>query len=216
MGESPCLHGISPLWKGDFFMKHNKTLKYIAKIAVLSAVAAILMLFEIPLWFAPSFYELDFSELPILIGGFALGPVAAVLMELIKNLLNLLMNGTSTAFVGEFANFVTGCAFVLPAALIYKYKKTLKGAIVGLVAGTLSLVLVGALINYFILIPTFSSMYGMSIEDIVELGTKANGAITDLPTLIVFAVMPFNLLKAAACSILTMLLYKRLSKILHI
>lgn len=197
-------------------MQKNKTLKYIARLAVLSAIAAILMLLELPLWFAPPFYELDFSELPILLGGFALGPGAAVLMELIKNLLNLLMNGTSTAFVGEFANFVTGCAFVLPAALIYKHKKTLKNAIVGLLVGTVSLVGVGALINYFVLIPAFSSLYGMPIDAIVAMGTQVNGAITSLPTLIVFAVMPFNLLKAAACSVLTLLLYKRLSRILHI
>lgn len=197
-------------------MKKNTGLKYIAKVGVLSAVAALLMLLEIPLWFAPSFYELDLSELPILIGGFALGPWAAVLIELLKNLLNLIMNGTSTAFVGEFANFVTGCALVLPAALIYKYKKTLKGAILGLAVGALSLVVVGAAINYFVLIPAFSSLYGLPIEAIVAMGTKVNGAIKDLPTLIVFAVMPFNLLKAIVCSLLTMLLYKRLSKILHI
>ena len=197
-------------------MRKNTTLKYVAKVGVLSAVAAILMLFEIPLWFAPSFYELDLSELPILIGGFALGPLAAVLMELVKNLLNLLMNGTTTAFVGEFANFVTGCAFVLPATLIYKYHKTRKGAIIGLSVGALSLVVVGAVMNYFVLIPTFSSFYGLPIDAIVAMGTKVNGAITDLTTLIVFAVMPFNLLKAAVCSLLTMLLYKRLSKILHI
>jgi riboflavin transporter FmnP len=197
-------------------MRKTKTLKYIAKVGVLSAVAAILMLFEIPLWFAPSFYELDLSELPILIGGFALGPMAAVLMELVKNLLNLLMNGTSTAFVGEFANFVTGCAFVLPATLIYKYHKSRKGALIGLGIGALSLVAVGALINYFVLIPAFSTLYNLPLDAIVAMGTQVNGAITDLPTLIVFAVMPFNLLKAVICSLLTMLLYKRLSKILHI
>jgi riboflavin transporter FmnP len=196
-------------------MKRNQALKYITKIAVLSAVASILMLFEIPLGFAPSFYKLDFSELPILIGGFALGPGAAVLMELIKNLLNLLMNGTSTAFVGEFANFVTGCALVLPATLIYKYNKSLKGAILGFVVGAVSLVSVGSLMNYFVLIPAFSSFYGLPIDAIVAMGTKVNAAITDLKTLIVFAVVPFNLIKAAACSILSLLLYKRLSKILH-
>ena len=197
-------------------MKQNKTIKYIARVAVLSAIASLLMLLELPLWFAPPFYELDFSELPILLGGFALGPAAAVLMELIKNLLNLLMNGTDTAFVGEFANFVTGCALVLPATLIYKYKKTLKGAILGLVVGAVSLMTVGSLMNYFVLIPAFSSFYGMPIDAIVAMGTKVNGAIVDLKTLIVFAVVPFNLLKAAACSVLSLLMYKRLSKILHI
>lgn len=197
-------------------MKQNKTIKYIARVAVLSAIASLLMLLELPLWFAPPFYELDFSELPILLGGFALGPAAAVLMELIKNLLNLLMNGTDTAFVGEFANFVTGCALVLPATLIYKYKKTLKGAILGLAVGAVSLMTVGSLMNYFLLIPAFSSFYGMPIDAIVAMGTKVNGAIVDLKTLIVFAVVPFNLLKAAACAVLSLLMYKRLSKILHI
>ncbi len=197
-------------------MKQNSSLKYIVKIGVLSAVAVILMLFDMPLWFAPSFYKIDFSELPILLGGFALGPLAAVLMELIKNLLNLLINGTTTAFVGEFANFVTGCAFVLPAALIYKHKKSHKTAILGLAVGTVGLVIVGALINYFVLIPAFSSLYGLPIDQIVAMGTAVNAAITDLKSLIVFAVVPFNLIKALVCSLLSLLLYKRLSKILHI
>lgn len=194
----------------------NKNLKYIVKIGILSAVAAVLMLFELPLWFAPPFYKLDFSEIPILIGSFALGPLAGVIMELLKNLLNLLMNGTTTAFVGEFANFVTGCAFVLPAALIYKHKKSLKNALIGLAVGTLSLVLVGAAMNYYILVPTFSELYHLPLENIVAMGTAVNASISDLKTLIIFAVMPFNLLKSVACSAVTLLLYKRVSKILHI
>ncbi len=198
-------------------MKKSIDLKYIAKIGVLGAVAAVLMLFELPLWFAPPFYKLDFSEIPILIGGFALGPAAAIIMELLKNLLNMLLDGGSTtAYVGEFANFVTGCAFVFPAALIYKYKKSIKTAIVGLAIGTLSLVLVGALLNYYLLVPAFSVLYNMPIENIVSMGSAVNASISDLKTLIIFAVMPFNLLKAAVCSAVTMLLYKRVSKILHI
>ena len=105
--------------------KRSKTLHYIIKIAILAAIASVIMLFEFPLWFAPGFYKLDLSETVILMGSFAMGPVAGVLIELLKNLLNILINGTTTAYVGEFANFVTGCAIVLPAALIYKYKKTL-------------------------------------------------------------------------------------------
>ena len=194
----------------------NSKLKYIVKIGILSAVAAVLMLFELPLWFAPPFYKLDFSEIPILIGSFALGPMAGVIMELLKNLLNLLMDGTTTAFVGEFANFVTGCAFVLPAALIYKHKKSLKNALVGLAFGTLSLVIVGAAMNYYILVPTFSELYHLPLENIVAMGTAVNASISDLKTLIIFAVMPFNLLKSVACSAVTLLLYKRVSKILHI
>ncbi len=197
-------------------MKRKIDLKYIAKIGILSAVAAVLMLFELPLWFAPPFYKLDFSEIPILVGSFALGPLAGALMELIKNLINLLLDGTTTAFVGEFANFVTGCAFVLPAALIYKHKKTLKNAIIGMTAGTICLVFVGALMNYFVLVPAFSKLYELPLETIVSMGTTVNASIVDLKTLIIFAVMPFNFLKSIACSAATLLLYKRVSKILHI
>ena len=101
--------------------------RMIVCVGMLAAISTILMLFEFPLPFlAPGFYELDFSEVPILIGAFALGPVAGVLTELVKVLLNLVINGTQTAFVGEFANFVMGCMFVLPASLIYKMKKSRK------------------------------------------------------------------------------------------
>ena len=107
--------------------------RMIVCVGMLAAISTILMLFEFPLPFlAPGFYELDFSEVPILIGAFALGPVAGVLTELVKVLLNLVVNGTQTAFVGEFANFVMGCMFVLPASLIYKMKKSRKHAVMGL------------------------------------------------------------------------------------
>ena len=98
--------------------------KMIAQIGMLGAIAVVLMLFEIPLPFAPSFYEIDFSEVPVLIGCFTMGPMAGVLIELIKIILNLCINGSVTAGVGEVANFVIGCALVLPAAFIYKRKKT--------------------------------------------------------------------------------------------
>lgn len=195
--------------------KRSKTLHYIIKIAILAAIASVIMLFEFPLWFAPGFYKLDLSETVILMGSFAMGPVAGVLIELLKNLLNILINGTTTAYVGEFANFVTGCAFVLPAALIYKYKKTFKGALCGMIVGTLSLAAVGALINYFVLIPAFSKLYKLPIDNIIEMGSKVNPLVGDLKTLVVFAVAPFNIVKGVICSILSMILYKRLSNILH-
>ena len=198
-------------------MKHNRSaaIKYIAKIGVLSAAAAILMLFEFPLWFAPGFYKLDLSETVILIGGFALGPAAGALIELLKNLLNLLLNGTTTAFVGEFANFVTGCVFVVPAALIYRHKKSLKSAILGMAVGSVSLAIVGSLLNYFVLIPTYVEMYKMPLDAIIAMAGEVNGAVTDLKSMIVFAVAPFNLLKGIICSVLASLLYKRVSGILH-
>lgn len=194
----------------------SNKIHYVVKIAILSALAAIIMLFEFPLPFAPGFYKLDLSEVVILMGGFAMGPIAAVLIELLKNLINILLNGTATAFVGEFANFLIGCALVVPASIIYKYKKSFKGAIISLVIGTLTLALVGSLTNYFVLIPAYSEFYHMELDKIVSAGTSVNPLVSDLKTLIVFAVAPFNLVKGLLCSLLNLLLYKRVSKPLHI
>ena len=194
----------------------SNKIHYVVNIAILSALAAIIMLFEFPLPFAPGFYKLDLSEVVILMGGFAMGPIAAVIIELLKNLINILLNGTATAFVGEFANFLIGCALVVPASIIYKYKKSFKGAIISLVIGTLTLALVGSLTNYFVLIPAYSEFYHMELDKIVSAGTSVNPLVSDLKTLIVFAVAPFNLVKGLLCSLLNLLLYKRVSKLLHI
>ena len=194
----------------------RKTINYVVKIAILAALSAVIMLLEFPLPFAPGFYKLDLSEAVILMGGFAMGPVAAAVIELIKNLINILLNGTTTAFVGEFANFLTGCALVVPASLIYKYHKTLKGAIVSLAVGTFSLVIIGSTFNYFVLIPAFSSMYHMPLDEIISMGSKVNPLVSDLKTLVMFAVAPFNIVKGVLCSLINLLLYKRVSKVLHI
>ena len=137
----------------SFLEKNRKNINAITKIAVLTAVASVVMLLEFPLWFAPGFYKLDLSEAVILLGGFAMGPSAAILIELLKNLINLLLNGTTTAYIGELSNFIIGCSFVVPASFIYKYKKTKKGAMISLCVGVLSLGIVGGLLNYFVLIP---------------------------------------------------------------
>ncbi len=194
-------------------MKRNK-LVYMTKISVLAVISALLMLLEFPLPFAPAFYELDLSEIAVLIAGFALGPLAGVLTELIKVLLNLIMNGTMTAFVGEFSNFLIGISFVLPASLIYKKNKSLKGAIIGMAVGTLSLGVIGAILNYFVLVPAYSKFL-VSMDTIIEMGNKVNPSIDGLLTLILFATVPFNLLKGVICSTVTALVYKRVSPILH-
>ncbi|MBE6682572.1 MAG: ECF transporter S component [Ruminococcaceae bacterium] len=188
---------------------------YITKIACLGAIATILMLFEFPLPFAPAFYELNFSEVAVLVAGFALGPLAAVWTELIKIILNLIINGTDTAFVGEISNFLMGVAFVLPAAFIYQKKKSLSGAVIGMVTGTLSLVIVSAVVNYFIMIPAYVRFMGFEMEMIIGLGNKVNSSITNLTSLILLATVPFNLVKGVACSLLSALIYKRISPILH-
>ena len=196
--------------------KSKTSIRYMARVAVLTAIASVLMLWEFPLWFAPGFYKLDISEAVILMGGFALGPGAAILIEFLKNLINILLNGTTTAYIGEMANFITGCAFVVPAAVIYKYHKNKKSALISMVAASLSLMVIGSLLNYFVLIPAFSRFYNLPVEDIIGMGAAVNPLVTDLKSLVVWAVAPFNLAKGVICSTLAMLLYKRVSKILHI
>ena len=182
----------------------------ITQIAMMGAAAVILMLFEIPLPFAPSFYEIDFSEVPVLIGCFTMGPMAGVLIELVKVLLNLLINGTVTAGIGEAANFLIGCAFCVPAGLIYQRLHSRKGAVIGMTAGTVVMTVVGSLINAFVLLPA----YTMSLETIIGMGTAVNPAITNITTLVLFAVVPFNLLKGVLVSIIVLLIYKKISPIL--
>lgn len=191
-----------------------KSARGITAMAMLSAISVILMLFEIPLWFAPSFYEIDFSEVPVLIGAFALGPLAGVVIELLKILLNLAINGTMTMFVGEFANFLIGIAFVVPAAIIYQRKKTKKSAMIGLVIGTVFMVLVGAVLNAYVLIPAFAKAFQMPIKTIVEMGTMVNPGIQSLWDLILLAVVPFNLLKGVLVSFVTGLIYKGVSSLI--
>ena len=192
--------------------KRKLSTNMITKIALLSALAGVLMLFETPLWFAPSFYKLDLSELAVMMGGLTLGPAAAALIELIKILLNFVLNGTVTGGVGEIGNLIVGCAFVVPAAYIYKRWHSMKGMILGMVMGITCLVVLGSIVNYFVLLPVYSVVYGQPLEFFIQMGNALNPAIVDLKTFILFAVAPFNLLKGVLISILSALLYSLLGK----
>lgn len=195
-------------------MKRKIEIRELTIIGMLGAIATVLMLFEIPLPFAPPFYEIDFSEVPVLIGCFALGPVAGVLIEFVKILLNLIINGTATAGVGELANFCIGCSFCIPAGIIYKRKKSKKGAMVGLISGTLIMTFLGCFINAYIMLPTYAKAFQIPIDGLIEMGTKVNASITDLFTFVMFAVVPFNLLKGILVSVVVMLIYKKISPII--
>lgn len=188
---------------------------YISYIAIFSCIAGLLMLVEVPLFFAPGFYKLDLSEIPVLICTFYLGPVSGVCAEFVKVMVKLLLKGTTTAFVGDFANFAVGCSFVLPASIIYHAKPGKKTALIGMVAGTLVMTIFGSAFNAIYLLPKFSALYVMPLDAIVAMGTKVNSAINSVSTLVLFAVVPFNLLKGVVVSALTFLLYKRISPILH-
>ena len=189
--------------------------KRLAFIGMFSAISTVLMLFELPLWFAPGFYKLDFSEIPVLICSFAMGPVAGIFVELCKVLLKLVIKGTSTAFVGDFANFVIGSTLILPAAIIYQFRKTKKGAIIGVIVGTLVMTVFGSAFNAVYLLPKFAQLYGMSLDAIIQMGTAVNPSITNVSTLVLFAVVPMNLLKGVLDSIVVVLIYKYISRVMH-
>ena len=194
-------------------MPKRRGARYVAFVAMFGAIAAVLMLFEIPLFFAPSFYKIDLSEIPVLMCSFYLGPVAGVICELLKIIVKLLLKGTSTMFVGDFANFVVGCTFVLPATAIYHAKKSKRMAIIGMAVGTVCMTTFGSFFNALYLIPQFSKLFGMPIDVIVGMGTAVNPSIVSVNSLVLFAVVPFNLLKGTVVSLLTFLLYKRLARV---
>ncbi|MCR5440724.1 MAG: ECF transporter S component [Lachnospiraceae bacterium] len=186
-----------------------------ASIGLLSALSAILMLIEFPMPFAPSFYKLDLSELPVLIGAFAFGPAAGVMIEFIKIVLKLFIKGTSTAFVGELANFAVGVSFILPASVIYYAKKTRKTATLSCLVGTICITIFGTVFNAVYLLPAFAKLYGMPLEAIIDMGSKVNPFAGDNVYSFVFAcVAPLNLIKGSLNSLLTLLVYKMISPVL--
>ncbi len=186
----------------------------LAIIGVFSAISFVLMLFEFPLFFAPGFYKFDFSDIPALIGGFAAGPLVGVMIEFIKVLLNIVLQGTTTGFVGEIANFVVGAALVVPATIIYRFKKTRKMALIGSLAGTICISIVGATLNAFFLLPAYAVLFGSGVDSFIAAGTAINPAVTNLFTFCALCVAPFNLVKGIADSAITFLVYKQLSPIL--
>lgn len=195
--------------------KSSKAIATAVKIGILGALAAAVMMLEFPIVvIAPSFYEMDFSEVIVLLGGFSMGPAAAAAIEAIKIIVNLLLGGSTTVGVGELANFLIGCSLVVPASLIYKYKKTRKSAFIGLAAGTVLMVAVGCLLNAYVLLPTYAKAFGVDLQSFIDMGAAINSRITNVATFAILAVAPFNLLKGVLSSAITLLLYKKISPIL--
>ncbi len=189
-------------------------LRMMTATAMFGALAGLLMLLEFPLPFiAPSFYKIDLSEIPVMIGTFAFGPVQGVVIELIKILIKLILKGTSTGFVGELANFIIGCAMILPAGIIYKVKKTKKAAIIGMLVSTVFMSVVGVFLNAFVMIPLYARF--MPVDAIIQAGKDIIPAVTDTFTFCVFCVLPFNLMKGIIDSVIVAFIYKPLSRLIH-
>ena len=194
-------------------MRKVSPARRVSIIGICAAIAAVLHMLDFPLLFlAPGFYKLDFSELPVLLCGFYLGPSATVLCEGVKIILKLMLKSTSTAFVGDLANFVVGCSFVLPATIWYHTHKSKHSAIIGLVLGTLSMSIFGSAFNAIYLLPKFAELYGMPLEAIIAMGADINANIHNVTTFVMICVAPLNLVKGTVISVLTMLLYKRVAR----
>ena len=178
--------------------------------AVLSAISFILAFFEFPVPLSPSFARMDLSDLPALIGAFAYGPMSGILIEFVKNALQLFTS--STGGIGELANFIMGSSFVVTAGLIYKSHKTKKTAMIACLIASVTMGIVAAIVNYFILLPVFEAF--MPLDQLIASFGEFIPFIKTKLDVVLFNAFPFNLLKGIGISIVTMLLYKRLSPIL--
>ena len=199
--------------KADSKASRKIMIRRIAATAILTAMAVLLMYLEIPLPFMPVFLKFDFAELPALIGAFALGPVWAVVIELLKNLIHLPV--TQTMGIGEMSNFVTGVIYVVTAGLIYKKIRTRKGAAISMVASTIVLALIAVPVNAFITLPLYASAMGFSTEAIIGMCTEVNPLVKDKISLLLAVFVPFNLFKGIVVGLITFFVYKPISKLIN-
>jgi len=193
--------------------KQAYALNGIVKIALLSAIAVALTFISMPIPIFPAFLKIDLGDLPSLIGGFALGPVAGIIVEFIKNVFNFIFKNDGTGGVGNLSNFIVGISFVVPASIIYMRNRTKKAAVIGMIVGIISMVILSSLSNYYLIVPLYAKLFSM--EAIMAAMSQANPNITDMKTYIIYAVIPFNIIKGTIISLITLLLYKKVSPILH-
>lgn len=191
----------------------NEKLNRLVKVSLLGVIGFLLMFIEVATPIFPSFLKIDISDLPALIGAFALGPAAGIGIEFLKNILHGIFAG-GTAFIGELANFAVGSVLAFTAGYIYNKNKSKNTAAVALGVGTITMSIAAAVLNYFILLPLYEKVLNFPISAVVAMGNKINGNITDLSTFVIWAIVPFNLLKGVILTALTLAVYKSVSPIL--
>ncbi len=196
-------------------MKQKMSVKKIALIGMLGALAGVLMTYiRFPLPFMPPFMDFDFSAIPEMIGGFVLGPASAMMIIVVKILIKLALNGTSTMFTGELSNLIVSAAYVIPAVLIYRKNRTKNGAIIGMSVGLVLNVIVATLSNLYLILPFYINLMGFTQEGIIGMVNGINPLVTDMTTFVVLGVVPFNVIKYGVASIVTAFLYKRVSPVM--
>lgn len=195
--------------------RRSNSVKTVAFVGMLGALSCVLHLFRFPLPFVPAFYDFDIAELPALFAGFFMGPVAGCGVVLVKCVLKILFQGSQTVFVGDLSNLLGSMTFILTASLIYRRMHTKRGAKIALTVSTVVVSVVYVFLNAYVMLPMYSSLYGLPIQTIVDMGHAVNPWVHDTVSLMIFAVFPFNILKHGATSLLTYLLYKRVGNALR-
>lgn len=178
---------------------------------LMGGLCAALMLFRFPLPFMPPFMDFDFTGLVEIIGGFVMGPAAAVAIILVKVMIKALTQGTTSAWTGELQNIILSCSYVLPAVLIYERRKTKKMAVIGMAVGTILCAIVAVFTNLYMIIPFYASFSGLTLDNILQMCSAVNPFISSKPALALFGIIPFNLIKNGTLSILAFIVYKKLS-----
>lgn len=194
--------------------KRNVTTK-IAFVGMLGALSFVLMLFNFPLPFAPSFLKFDIAEMPALFAGFFMGPLSGLEVVIVKLVLKIAIQGTDTAFVGELMNLAGSATFVMLASVIYQKNRTKKGAVISMIVSSVTVSVLFIFLNAYVAFPMYSRLYGMPMEAIIGMGSAVNPHITNMTTLMLFSVFPFNLVKHAFTDVITFLLYKRVGNVLR-
>ncbi len=189
----------------------RSSVRRLTMAAMMGAVAFVLMYFSFSVPFLSPFADFDFSYLPELIGGYILGPAGAVEIIAVKILLKLVFKGTSSMLTGEVQKFLLSCAYVLPAVLYYRRNRTKRGAVVGLAVGTVVGIVTAIVTNVYLIFPFYIKLYGMDWAGIIDMCSAVNPYIHDLPTMVAFSIIPFNLISMTVISLIAMLVYKKIS-----
>ncbi len=190
-------------------MKKKFHARMIAVVGVLTAVAVVLQYLEISIPIVPSFLKLDFSDLPALLGAFAFGPLAGVLIQLLKNLIHLAVS--QSGFVGELSNFLLGAVFVSVAGLIYQRKKTKTGALVGGILGAAAMALISVPVNYFLIYPLYYNVLGFPEIAVLNMYQAILPSVDSMWKALLIFNLPFTLVKGLISVAVSMLIYKPLS-----
>lgn len=193
----------------------EKKIRMIALIAIFGALAAVLMVFRFPLPFMPPFLSFDLAGVPELIVAFTFGPLAGIFVVVLRILLQLVISGTNSMFTGELQGLMLSLALVLPASIIYQHNKTKKGAIQGMVAGSITNVVVAVFTNMVIIIPFYVALYGMDMDAIISMTQAVNPYVDSTFKLVLLGIIPFNIIKNVATCLVTFVIYKKISPVMH-